>query len=133
MSVTEPPSEPGFTCGHGMSMSPEFATHALSRLSAATTKGWDNPPPAEGEPGAGEPSGRSSATVSLATPATKMSPLLARATPKGFDTPMPVSCCALFGSPDGYCVTLSFWQLAIQMLPPSSETRPWGNAIPPWV
>ena len=55
-------------------MSPEFATHALSRLSTATPKAWDKPPPENGEPGAGDPSGRSSATLSLATPATKMLP-----------------------------------------------------------
>src|SRR2546430_2387026 len=101
--------------------------------STATPSGLDMPPPENGEPGAGDPSGRSSATVSLATPATKMSPSLARATPKGFDTPMFVNSCARFGSPPGYCVTLSPWQLAIQMLPWSSATVPWGNEIPPWV
>jgi hypothetical protein len=56
-----------------------------------------------------------------------------KAMSKGWLRPSPVSWRAWFGSPSGNRVTESLLQLAIQILPPLSDTVACGHEMPPWV
>lgn len=97
-------------------MIPEFATHTLPRLSTAIPSGAEMPPPLNGDPASGVPSGASAATVSLLFPVIQAFPPASIAIPKGALTPIPVKF-VLVGIPLGNCVTLSLPQFAIQMFP----------------